>query len=82
MTKRWYKPCPRCRQGRLFIMKYDDSDALLLLCEECEWAYKDPQEATVIERGFFGMDIDCDFADENAISQGGWQEFAMEVAED
>jgi hypothetical protein len=82
MTKHWYRQCPRYQQGRLFMMKYDGRDALLLRCEECEWAYKHPHETTTTENGFLGIDIDCDFANVDAISRGGWQQFTLEQADD
>jgi len=82
MKKYWYKVCPRCHQGRLFIMKYRDRSDLLLLCEECEWAYDHPRDATTTENGFLGLDIDSEFADGAEISRARWKEFAHEVTED
>jgi len=81
MKKHWYKVCPRCHQGRLFIMKYDGRSDLFLLCEECEWAYERPEYATSTKNGFLGIDVDCAFASEDMIEQAGWDEYALEAAE-
>lgn len=37
----WYKTCPFCNQGRLFLFKNLDDNTLYLHCEECERGYKD-----------------------------------------
>jgi uncharacterized protein (DUF983 family) len=39
----WYKTCPFCGQGRLFVYKNIDSNKLYLHCEECETGYNDPE---------------------------------------
>lgn len=35
----WYKTCPFCNQGRLFLYKNLDKNSLYLHCEECERGY-------------------------------------------
>ena len=82
MIKYWYKECPRCQQGRLFIMKYNDNDSLLLNCEECEWAFENPKEIGIVEKGFLAIDNPCDFADRNAIIKAEWEEYAINIYED
>ena len=37
----WYKTCPFCGQGRLFVFKNIDRNKLYLHCEECETGYYD-----------------------------------------
>lgn len=37
----WYKTCPFCNQGRLFIFKNLSTNRLYLHCEECERGYND-----------------------------------------
>jgi hypothetical protein len=43
----WYKTCPFCNQGRLFIFKNLSINKLYLHCEECERGYYDPQQINV-----------------------------------
>lgn len=43
----WYKGCPLCNQGRLFIFKNIDSAKLYLHCEECERGYYNPFDVNV-----------------------------------
>ena len=40
----WYKTCPFCGQGRLFVFKNMDQGKLYLHCEECETGYYDPNK--------------------------------------
>jgi len=35
-TRYWYKECPVCLQGRLFLAKDVTHDKIYLHCEECE----------------------------------------------
>jgi hypothetical protein len=35
----WYKTCPFCKQGRLFVFKNTTLNKLYLHCEECERGY-------------------------------------------
>lgn len=37
----WFKQCPFCDQGRLFVFKNLDKNILYLHCEECERGYDD-----------------------------------------
>ncbi len=43
----WYKTCPFCNQGRLFIFKNLHINKLYLHCEECERGYYDPTKLKV-----------------------------------
>jgi hypothetical protein len=38
----WYKTCPFCNQGRLFVFKNLDINKLYFHCEECERGYYNP----------------------------------------
>jgi len=41
----WARQCVFCGQGRLMIMKDLAQNELYLHCEECEWGWRDPEEA-------------------------------------
>jgi len=73
----WFKNCPRCRQGRLFIMRLGDTGALYLHCEECEWAWDDPTQTDDPDRGKLGIDIDGDYASKRRIEEMGWRAYAV-----
>lgn len=40
----WFKICPLCKQGRLFVFKNLSNGKLYLHCEECEQGYYNPNE--------------------------------------
>lgn len=42
----WYKSCPVCKQGRQLVMRRRDTDELCLVCEECESAWRSPEDAS------------------------------------
>lgn len=73
----WYKTCPRCRQGRLFIMRLDESGRLYLHCEECEWAWDDPSLLENSEEATLGIDFMSEYATREQIEAGGWTDFAL-----
>ena len=73
----WYENCPRCNQGRLFIMRLDDSGKLYLHCEECEWAWDDPTLITQVEAGRLGIDYESEFAESSEIQAAGWSIYAL-----
>jgi hypothetical protein len=78
----WFKNCPRCRQGRLFLMRLCETGALYLHCEECEWAWDDPALATDPTRGKLGIDLDGEYASAQQIGEMGWQAYADNTATD
>jgi hypothetical protein len=43
----WFKTCPLCSQGRLFVYKNLNRNVLYLHCEECERGYYDPLKLDV-----------------------------------
>lgn len=75
--KYWYKNCPRCNQGRLFIMQRHDDMKLYVHCEECEWAWDDPRRITEVSAGVLGIDFDSDYAEASVIENEGWSDFAL-----
>ncbi len=40
----WHSVCPVCEQGRLFVTKLLGTGELFVLCEECESAWKAPEQ--------------------------------------
>lgn len=72
----WFGNCPRCRQGRVFVMRLRETGALYLHCEECEWAWDDPTEGVVPARGCLGIDLDGEYASGPQIEEMGWQAYA------
>jgi hypothetical protein len=40
----WYSVCPVCEEGRLFVTKSNGPEKLFLLCEECESAWRSPED--------------------------------------
>ncbi|CAM4109286.1 hypothetical protein [Serratia silvae] len=45
MSMFFYKECPACHQGRLFIFKDTTNNRLYLHCEECEMGWLTPDDA-------------------------------------
>lgn len=73
----WYRLCPVCGEGRLFVRKADDGGALYLLCEECFCAFSTPADATCPEKALEGMETKGVFASAEDIERGGWSSFTM-----
>ena len=72
----WHSVCPACEQGRLFVTKVLDTEELFLLCEECEAAWRVPEEINVnvyfdIE---FGMSVRANSAD---VERSGWCRYPL-----
>ena len=86
MKRYWYKECPTCHQGRLFI-EYDTSDKRLVLhCEECEFVWKDPE---LMGRNVPGnvfqalvSDHDFEFPTEVEIDDAGWKKYRVHCTEE
>jgi hypothetical protein len=73
----WYKTCPRCRQGRLFIMRRDNEAGLHLHCEECEWVWDCPSQITQAGAGTLGIEYESEHASLDDIEASGWGEYAL-----
>ena len=72
----WHSVCPACDQGRTFVMKIVNSGGLFLLCEECESAWRTPQEINVSTHfNFDGMDIER--ACRKDIEHAGWFRYSL-----
>ncbi len=46
----WYKVCPFCNEGRLFVFKNININKLYLHCEECESGYYDIEHVETGDR--------------------------------
>ncbi len=77
MSKNWYKLCPVCDQGRLFVMKRQDDGNLFLLCEECESAWNMPEEIDDKSKNFSIDGISFTYANETDIERTGWIRYSM-----
>lgn len=74
----WYKICPFCNQGRLYIFKNLDANKLYLHCEECERGYYDPSQINV-ENSFLTLqeDFEAVAATSADIKEYGWGELEI-----
>lgn len=77
MTCYWYRLCPVCEQGRLFVNKRADGGSLCLLCEECFCIFKAPEEASDGTKCQEGMDVQGSFASEEDIAAYGWSKYSF-----
>jgi hypothetical protein len=77
----WYKTCPFCNQGRLFIFKNLNLNKLYLHCEECERGYYDPDEFNV-ESSFLTLteDFDAIEATSQDIKAHNWDKFHLNIS--
>ncbi len=66
----WYRTCPVCTEGRLFVRK-TESGALYLLCEECFCLFARPADLSNPQNAKEGMDSQGAFASSDDIMTGG-----------
>lgn len=80
MTRKllWYKTCPFCNQGRLFIFKNLGINKLYLHCEECERGYYDPNKIKE-ENSFLTLqeNFEAIAATLEDIKEHGWDKFQI-----
>jgi len=77
MLKYWYKSCPVCGQGRLFVMKRRDDEVLFLLCEECESAWSAPDKVNDLSKNVSFEGIAFGYATEADIERANWLVYSM-----
>ncbi len=86
MTRLWWlTECPICNgQGRLIVMRSLTSEELLLVCEECCWAWHDPEAVSDPEAAFFAgtKDVQCREATIDEIVQAGWNTDRLQLLEE
>ena len=73
----WYRTCPVCTQGRLFVRKATADGALYLLCEECFCLFSRPVDASDPQKAREGMESKGGFASSEDIASGGWSQYPM-----
>jgi hypothetical protein len=76
----WFKNCPRCRQGRLFVMRVCGTGNLCLHCEECETAWFDPARLGDPTQGKLGIDLESEYASDQEIEEKGWRLYAQNAS--
>jgi hypothetical protein len=76
----WYKTCPFCHQGRLFVFKNYSKNKLYLHCEECERGYDDPDQLNV-ENSFLTLSQDFETveASEDDLRKYNWSHLSANV---
>ncbi|CAN5126064.1 hypothetical protein BH09BAC6_BH09BAC6_14660 [soil metagenome] len=79
----WFKICPFCKQGRLFILKNLDTGKPYLHCEECERGYLDIYNVD-IQHSFLTVleDFEATAATEKDISGTNWTLFKFHVVDE
>lgn len=77
-TLLWYKTCPFCNQGRLFVFKNLNINKLYLHCEECERGYYDPNQIN-IENSFLTLQEDFEAVEAtwDDIKEHKWDELQI-----
>jgi hypothetical protein len=74
----WYKICPFCNTGRLFIYKNVSAGKLYFHCEECERGYYDPDNISTKGSVLTLMeDYDAVEASDNDLIKFGWEKYAL-----
>jgi hypothetical protein len=73
MTGYWYRNCPICEQGRLFVEIQDDSKKAFLTCEECYSSWDAPQEVGV-KKSYLALDIGSHRANDSEFEKTGWRD--------
>ena len=76
----WYRLCPTCEQGRLFV-RVSPEARLYLLCEECFCAFDSPDEAHDGRNCKEGMGLKGALATSEDIERHGWAEYVFNVSE-
>lgn len=86
MLKYWYKGCMFCHQGRLFIEHDRTDDQLVLHCEECEYAWKDPEALGSINPDSTLLTLVSDhvleYPSDSLIRDRGWARYSLHSTEE
>lgn len=75
----WFRTCPVCDQGLLFIEEDIARQELVFHCDECEWVFRNAGEVESRRPSFLSeiTDVDLRRADFATIQRYGWQKFAV-----
>lgn len=78
----WYRECPFCEQGRLFVLRDVTRGRLYLHCEECESGYPTPDDADQGTGWFQTAAEDFEAAPATAadIEAAGWRQWPLHQA--
>ena len=74
MTAYWYRTCPICEQGRLFVEVREDTQRPFLKCEECYSAWEKPEDVADKNKSFLAMGIDSHRVDNYEFERINWRE--------
>ncbi|MDB5355580.1 MAG: hypothetical protein JWN24_2033 [Phycisphaerales bacterium] len=80
ISRYWYDNCPECKQGRLFVMKESAQGNLFLLCEECESAWRSPEETVDLQKTFNITGLCFGFGNRENIARAGWSRYVLKEA--
>ena len=74
------KNCPVCEQGRLFVIEDKTNQRLYLHCEECEYAWLNPEEVTS-DKSFLAInpDFETRTPSRDAIQKFGWTKYNLKT---
>ena len=81
-TKYWYKNCPRCNQGRLFVMIRKGYAQPYLHCEECEWSWDDRSKVSETAAGRIGINYENEYATLANCTENEWNQDELVPADD
>lgn len=70
----WYRICPVCDEGRLFVEVREEDKKIFLSCEECYTSWEKPEDVGNSAKEFFGIDILSHHADEKELREAGWRD--------
>ena len=75
----WYRNCPVCEEGRLFVMCRMADASLYLQCDRCDAGWHDPASIADLDAGFPAEDIVGRPAELEDIFKAGWLKHEMHV---
>jgi hypothetical protein len=75
----WYRLCPVCEQGRLFIYRDKTHDSLFLMCEECNRMWRDPVQVGEAGTGYHPEkgDFVAELPSKAQITAAGWDQYCV-----
>lgn len=77
MMRYWFKICPHCQQGKLYVFRDMSLDTPYLHCEECEWGWRNPEASSATSTGFLTLneEFDAEWATREFIEASGWGKY-------
>ena len=71
--------CPICRHGALLIVKAVDNNRLLVICDDCESQWEDPEKAIAGEEPITEEVCGVKDATLEEIEARGWKKFVKNI---